>query len=374
MTVNEWIEKYGTKEMTTPNDPALCLDELRSSCIPQGVYFYGAGAVANTFVNMFEQLGITVKALFDRDPTKQLKGYPVYTPDKLCELVHKGDVLIATVNWRNQELVRNFLHDENITIELLDGSLMHSPLQRSFCALRNKNRERIAYEECPNCFIERNYCDLLKDNILINKPDVELNKGGSKLPLIGVICGNICTLRCKHCVECIPYSRIDRHFEPADKLLKAIKRVAKAIEFVTTIDFVGGEPFLHPDLPMIINEVHKIPNVGIISIFTNGTVSPKSDLIQALKHNYVIVTVADYSKNLTNDLRRRIEKTVQLLKEENVMFTHIKNMTWFDLSSFKKIAIPKKNWLNVFMTAELAIVIDYMTINYFDVGICIKGM
>lgn len=335
MTLSQWIELYGTRETITPKDPEKCLNELRAALDTGGVCFYGAGAVARTFLSIFESLHISVKALFDQDPSKQIEGYSVYTPDKIQDMVQENDILIATVNWRNQELVREYFRAKGIKQDLWDGSAMHSPMQRSLCALKNRNKESIPYEECPNCFIERNYCDLLKDNILINKPDVVLNKGGSKLPLIGVICGNICTLRCNHCVECVPHSKIDRHFEPADKLLKEIKRVAKAIEFVTVVDFVGGEPFLHPKLATLINEIRKLPNIGLINVFTNGTISPNTDLIQALKQDFITVNISDYSKNLTTDMVQRIDDTIKVLEREGISFTRVKDMTWYDMSSFE---------------------------------------
>lgn len=335
MTLLQWIETYGTKDMVVSENPEKCLAELKQATdTGGGIFFYGAGAVARTFLKIFENLHIPVRALFDRDPSKKIEGYAVYTPDRIKEMVHEHDTLIATVNWRNQELVREYFHAEGIEQPLFDGSAMHSPMQCSLCALKNKNHERIPYEECPNCFMERNYCDLLRDNILINKPDVVLNKGGSKLPLIGVICGNICTLRCNHCVESVPHSKLQRHFEPMDKLLWEIKRVASAIEFVTVVDFVGGEPFLHPNLPELINEVRNLPNVGLVNVFTNGTVLPNAELLHALKQEFVTVNVSDYSKNLTDDMIRRIEATVKVLEEEGIAFTRVTDMTWYDMQSF----------------------------------------
>ena len=282
-------------------------------------------------------MDIHVDGVFDlKHSDHVISGVQVFSPDKIKDLLGEEDVLIGTVNWRNQEVIKKYLDDIGVTNELIDGSLMHSPLQRSICLLHNLNKEQIKYEECPYCFIERNVCDILRDNLIITKKNVVLNKGMSKLPLIGVIVGNICTLRCNHCVESVPHSKLQRHQEPKEKLIKEIRRVAEAIEFVTVVDFVGGEPFLHPDLPELIEETLSIPNIGFINIFTNGTVKPSPKLLEVLKKDYVVVNVSDYSGQLPQTMRDKITETVRILRSANIATTYVKDMTWYDISSFEK--------------------------------------
>lgn len=323
--------------MKTPDNPENCLDELKGALQNKRVFFYGGGAIGTAFLAMFEHLNLYVEGIFDRDCSKQTNsGVKVFSPDKIKDLVGTEDVLIGTVNWRNQEVIKKYLDDIGVINELIDGSLMHSPLQRSICTLYNLHNKKLQYEKCSCCFIESSRCDIMRENIMRTKPGVKPNEGKSRLPLCEVIVGNVCTLRCKHCLEGVPYSKFPRKQDTAENLIKAIKRVAEASEFLTSINFLGGEPTLHPDLYKIIEFVLSIPNVGIVKVVTNATVKPSPKLLEVLKNKFVVVNVSDYSAQLPDAQKAKIEETIHILKESNVAFSHIKNMTWYDMSSFKR--------------------------------------
>ena len=339
--LRRWIDQYGSHDMCEVKEPSKILAELKSSLLGHDVYLYGAGAVGNTFVRLFRYLGIEVKAAFDKDYlNRKIEGIETFSPDYMKAIMKKeDDVLIISSNWRNYDVISDYIDHvlgEMGSIEKYNGSLMHAPLQRAICADKNLRGERIEYHECPSCFMERNYCDLLKNNLLACKKGLNINRGMSKLPLIGVILGNHCSLRCEHCVESIPFNRFSRSFEDKNLIIDSISRMAKSIEFVSVIDFVGGEPFLHPDLPEIIEEVIKIPNVGLVNVFTNGTVTPSEKLTQALKNDFVVVNISDYSNQLSEEIIERINKTELVLKTEKIPYVRVKNMTWFDMSSYEK--------------------------------------
>ena len=338
MDLNGWIEKYGTRDVVTLSEPRKCIEEYKQAVHNKQVFLYGGGAVGVAIVRILRQLDITINAVFDRNyNNREIPGVNVCSPEKMGAMLNEDCILIISVNWRNQEIIQPYIESMNLSIDYYDGSLIQPPLQRAICSVKNKNNEKIHYEECPNCFIERNYCDLLKENLLINKKDVVLHKGKSKLPLIGVILGNICTLNCNHCVESVPHTRINKAFEPKDKLIKAIKRMTDAIEFVTVVDFVGGEPFLYPDLAELIEEVLNIENVGMVNIFTNGTVKPPKRLLEALKKDeFLTVNVSDYSGQLSDEIKIKIKENVELLRTNHIAVTHVKDMTWYDMSSFEK--------------------------------------
>ena len=340
MLLNDWIKQYGTREMITPSDPQKCLNEFSNIFTGGGnkrVYFYGGGAVGNTFVSIFSQLGIKIDGVFDRAyETRKVAGCEMYPPEKIVELLGENDVLIGTVNWRNQDVIQKYLKKLGVQNELVDGSLLHSPLQRSICTLHNIHNKRMNYADCSCCFIESSRCDIMRKNVIQSKNGAKINHGKSKLPLIEVIVGNVCTLRCDKCLESVPYTKLARHQESKEKLIGEIKRVSEAIEFATTVNFLGGEPFLHPDLPDIIDAVSKIPNVGIVKLITNGTVNPSARLVESLKNDFVLVNVSDYSSQLSNIQKARIAETLRILKNEGIAFSHIKDMTWYDMSSFQK--------------------------------------
>ncbi|MDR0673992.1 MAG: radical SAM protein [Zoogloeaceae bacterium] len=336
--IQQWLETYGTTEVVTPPNPELCLKQFKASSLSGGrVFIYGAGSVGLTFREIFKVIGIDIAAFFDRDyKNKNIPDTEVLSPKIIDSVLNNEDFLIVASNVRNYEEMRNFLRELGVAHIVLDGSLMHSPIQRSLCAMRHAMGERLKYEECPLCFFERNYCDILRSNVISQKRELKLNTGRSRLPLIGVLLGNMCTLKCDHCVEAIPHSHISRSQEPKEKIMKSIRRLAQAIEFVTVVDFVGGEPFLHHELPDIIEDVLRIENVGTVNVFTNGTIHPSPRLLNVLKRDFVMVNVSDYSAQLSSQQQKRIKETILLLKASGVATTHVKNMTWFDMSSFER--------------------------------------
>jgi hypothetical protein len=113
--------------------------------------------------------------------------------------------------------------------------------------------------------------------------------------------------------------------------------MAAASDFITVLDFAGGEPFLHPDLVEILREVKEIDNIGIINIFTNGTVKPNEKLIEALCSEKVTITVSSYSNYLSETLRSNIAATVSTLKARGCQCFVSENKTWFDCSSFDSV-------------------------------------
>ena len=85
------------------------------------------------------------------------------------DMVSDDDAVIISANWRNYEVIVKYIESLEMNIKTYDGSLIHAPLQRAICSLKNHKGERIRYEECPYCFMERNYCDLLRENLLLCK-------------------------------------------------------------------------------------------------------------------------------------------------------------------------------------------------------------
>jgi MoaA/NifB/PqqE/SkfB family radical SAM enzyme len=165
----------------------------------------------------------------------------------------------------------------------------------------------------------------------------EAHAGGAGITLIGCILGSICSLKCKHCVEHVPYiAKENKRFIPKETILRDIQTLAAACEFVAVLDLVGGEPFLHPELPEIVSEVRKISNIGIVNVFTNGTIMPDKALLESLTMDFCTVDLSNYSKNLSVQQRERIINTEKTLVDAGVTMFRAKNFSWFDTLSFEK--------------------------------------
>jgi len=79
------------------------------------------------------------------------------------------------------------------------------------------------------------------------------------------VTGTLCNLRCAHCfISCAP----DNHSHEMMSLPDVRRHVADAVRLgAREYYFTGGEPFLHRDLPAMIEETLR---VGPVSVLTNG--------------------------------------------------------------------------------------------------------
>jgi len=98
-----------------------------------------------------------------------------------------------------------------------------------------------------------------------------------------------------------------------DMFLKSLSACLSVVDFTSTLEIAGGEPFLHEDLPSMIREYMKYSNqFESFLIVTNGTIIPDSNLVEVLERyrQRGIVRISDY--NIYPDKTRQL---IQILDE-----------------------------------------------------------
>ncbi len=104
-----------------------------------------------------------------------------------------------------------------------------------------------------------------------------------------------CSLRCKKCANLMQYYKSPESFDEKELLL-SLNKYLECIDYVSLLHILGGEPFLYPHLDNIINLALSSKKVGLIYIFTNGTIIPSIDTLKALKKKRVKVFISDYGE------------------------------------------------------------------------------
>ena len=92
-----------------------------------------------------------------------------------------------------------------------------------------------------------------------------------------------CSLKCKHCSNLMQYYEkpIDNEF---DDIILSIENFFGNIDYCYEIRLIGGEPLLFKKIDKVIEKLMIHSNkFGKIIIYTNGTIVPKGDRINALK-------------------------------------------------------------------------------------------
>jgi hypothetical protein len=97
----------------------------------------------------------------------------------------------------------------------------------------------------------------------------------------------------------------------------------KAVDSIGTVLLVGGEPFLHSELPEIVAYAAGKEKVGLVDVVTNCTIIPSRELIDAARAygEKVFFGLSNYSSNpaLTSMLKR--SEIIYILKENGIKHT-----------------------------------------------------
>ncbi|WP_027630243.1 radical SAM protein [Ruminiclostridium cellobioparum] len=153
-----------------------------------------------------------------------------------------------------------------------------------------------------------------------------------------------CSLRCKHCSTIIPYISSPCHYN-SQKILGDVTRILDALGHIRVVDFYGGEPLLHPDLPYMIKSLSEEKRIDRIYAITNGTIIPNDDLIEAMKaekrfsmrisHYGALSTKVDTIKNILDKNCIKYEVTNYTYWDEGPKFGYLDSTEEELVSKFK---------------------------------------
>lgn len=270
-------------------------------------------------------------------------GVQVKAPDELRKVNNKEYLIIICVS---SEFI--LLYQKEIDILLAkycpfaeiveNGRVLAYILKYFICNYEVENGKKLDILECVNCGYETRGCEIC-DDYLRKQNGISLNKTFHKKrkfeESFGYILGNYCTLRCKNCIEMIPY-HLERNFVDKEEVLKDCKHLIKSCSFLPFLYLVGGEPFLYPELKELLKELLKIKNLGYIKIITNGTVIPDDSLCELLKNERIVLCLSNYTDAITGELLSHIYKTIEKLKQEEISYFSSYAKTWMEINCDKK--------------------------------------
>jgi len=109
--------------------------------------------------------------------------------------------------------------------------------------------------------------------------------------------------------------------------------VLDTLDHVRIVNFYGGEPLLHPELPFMIRRLAGEDRIDRISVITNGTLVPNSGLIEAMKaEKRFLVRISDYGK-----ISSRLDELKGILNKNKIRY-EISNYEYWDRpSTIKKV-------------------------------------
>lgn len=368
MKLSDWYAEYQSRQdrewyssyegvIDDPAVAAWAVDSFVGAVAGAPCVIYGAGLIGAGLSKVLARLGLKVTCFVDREAAQlqTVGGILVRPPEWLRGREGEAELVFLAVSPQTASSVKKDLEDIAPNLVLWDGLAAHIILQSAMCARDLANNTGLPFKDCFDCSILDNSCVVLKKRLMAyNKIDPGALRGTKAQNMIGYILGQVCSLNCRHCCESIPrIARSERRQVPAGMVLDDLKKFASACEFLSIVEFVGGEPFLHPGLPDILSGVLAIKNVGIIHIFTNGTVAPSEELQQVLSDPKIVLYISNYTKALSEKHRKLVERTERILTDVGASFLYGYGKAWFDFSSFDLVcqdeAGLRKKFANCFL-------------------------
>jgi len=290
-----------------PYDIASLAPMLRSGGAP--VVLFGAGRWGGLVLHALRQFNVDVRCFCDSDMNKQeteFCGLEVISPETLATMPTDTHVFISCnyiVPVLSATKGMNFENVYNCVDLLEKAHFVEGDDDLALSAITVMiERHRAA------CMV----LDAAEDPVLtVRGMDLMVTEG--------------CTMRCKDCSNLMQYYDKPRNEDP-DVLFRAFDTLSRVVDRFLEVRMIGGEPFLNKRLYEIINTVAGYAHVEKIAVFTNATIIPKADTLEALKHPKVYLDITNYGP----DLSKNHDKIIPILDEHKVVYTTHHPHTWTD--------------------------------------------
>jgi organic radical activating enzyme len=334
------LDRIGLGETLTRTDDIL--RQFKEELGGRKLIIYGASVIGASAYRVMRELGVDVMYIVDRDADEldDIDGFKVRKPESLAEISDLQNylVLIAASRVTSKSVLSDMAAGGYAFTAVENGEDVTNVLQCAVCAIRHKEGRDGKLADCGICSVLDNQCPVFRKRgeDVIGAAFKDDKKRSKRNAMIGYPLGKVCTLNCRHCCESLPlYSGRQRSFVDTETVKRDIERLASACEYITKVEFIGGEPFLHPGLEEIVQETLEIGNVAFVQIFTNGTVQPSDKLCEIFANERTAVHISDYSSVLTDVQKRRVELTKETLSKRGVSYALGAGKKWFDFSSFE---------------------------------------
>lgn len=152
-----------------------------------------------------------------------------------------------------------------------------------------------------------------------------LKPGAVVYPNITCVLTTYCTLKCAKCNNLIPFFENPYHI-PVGQVIEDIDNLLLYSDCCMKLGFLGGEPFIYPDLSKIVEHYKNNPKVMCVEFVTNATVIPDNDLLDSIASmKNPRIAISDYGVK-----SQKPEELYRKCKEKGIYCERNKSMTWFD--------------------------------------------
>jgi organic radical activating enzyme len=274
----------------------------------QKIFIYGAGTYGEIALRSLEQWGLHPTSFIDRRiEGKTYLGIQVLSPKIIQQ--HRNDIfLIASLN---------YFPEIKHTLENAEARYYYDITE-------------LLKVHIPEGLLSEHAIDSQQKFYLYEKMAKNVEK--LIIPICDVTVTQKCTLQCKNCSYFIPYYQ-----NPVDvelgTLVLAFNRFLHTVDRVCDMRIIGGEPFSchNANLIKILTEYRENPKIDYITIYTNGTLFPKSEILKILQSPKIRVHISDYGIHSAHAMRY-----AELFRQKNIPVTVHHYEKWSDFGDVGK--------------------------------------
>lgn len=299
-------------------------ESFRKEKIKEGqrILIYGAAVYGEIALRGLEISGIKPEGFVDRGHAgEQYLGYDVISPDSLIDM-DDVVVIIASLNYFGEIL--EYLKSIGIRQYYDMETLLH--LDHSHSCLSEYALEEVQHFEKYLTTIENHD----KDALIINHCEIVVTEK--------------CTLRCRDCANLMQYYKAPVNFD-VEELMRAFDRFLQTIDVLCELRILGGEPFICDRLDLLLDRYIKCSKIKKITVYTNATIVPGQDVIDALADKKAAVHISDYGKYSRN--ARHLEK---IFSENGVAYYVHRYEKWRDFGGLEKRAYTEEQAIRLYQT------------------------
>ncbi len=271
------------------------------------VIIYGAGNYGELAWGGLKEIGIEPYAFMDMNHSGEIfHDLQVISPGQID--IYKDDIiLIASLNYFGE--IISFLNENNVS---------------SFYDI--EELIKICPIECLNEYALDEKNNIQKYSNVINS----YKKDGLIIGHVEIVVTEKCTLRCKDCANLMQYYTKPEDID-IDDIIFSFDHFLTLIDTLVELRILGGEPFIVKNIDKLINYYANNDKIKRITIYTNSTIVPSENIINALKNNKVSVHMSDYGK-----VSKNIIDLEEIFRHESITFYIHKYYEWNDLGDCSK--------------------------------------
>lgn len=250
-------------------------DPTAASATGLPVIVFGAGVVGQLLVHALRGMGIDVACFADNSTAK--------AGSRLCEL----EVVPAAslpLRFADALFVISAADIQDIVFQL-----RQTGYARCFAGadvLRNLDWSAFPVD-APADFVE------FAAGACLQCQDAYLHPDKLFFRSVDIIITERCSLKCRDCSNLMQYYERPQNVE-LDEIVRSIDAFCTVVDDIHEFRVIGGEPFMNKHYPMVVRHLSAKRNVKRIVIYTNGTIVPKGEQLESLKHAKVMILLTDY--------------------------------------------------------------------------------